>query len=202
MGPKGRESRDEKEHLSFCAIDPQGFRNREKRLNDLRVELRAAAPTDFLTRVRHGERLPVGTVADHGIERVRDRQYPRTHRNSFTLQTAWIVGCIEEFLVRQHDFCGVAKERGARQNREIAIGNWDSSRDGDAKGGVGNGPRSPLLLSPLHSSESSRRRHTTILRAVSAHQKAERFVPGPTAPVPNAAVFFIFHWSTFSRVVE
>jgi len=48
----------------FAQVGPQGFRQGEKRLNDLRVELRAAAPADFLTRIEKRQRPAIRLVGN------------------------------------------------------------------------------------------------------------------------------------------
>jgi hypothetical protein len=90
--------------------------NRQKNFDNFGIELRAAAPANFLTRMGKRQRPAIRLVGNHRIERVRDREYPRPQRNLFALQTARIAGSIEEFLVRENNLRGIAEEWDADQH--------------------------------------------------------------------------------------
>ena len=50
--------------------------NGEKDVHDFGIELRATTAANFLARLRHGKRIAIGPVAQHGIESVGDGDDP------------------------------------------------------------------------------------------------------------------------------
>ena len=110
------------------------------------VELRAGAALDLFARVRERQSLAIGAVADHGVQRVRDGENARAEGNLLALQAARIAGAVEEFLVSEDDFCGVAQEGNADQHvvADFAVLAHDllfviGERAGLAQNAVGNG---------------------------------------------------------------
>src|SRR6266436_8120430 len=92
------------------------FRNGQKDLDDLWVKLAAGATFDLFAGVGHRQGSAIRTVADHGIERIRNRKYARSQRNLITLQSAGIAGTVKELLMGEDDFCRVAQKRDANQH--------------------------------------------------------------------------------------
>src|SRR5262249_28407064 len=92
------------------------FRNGEKYLNNFRIELTPGTPPNLLPRMIHGQRATVRTVRNHCIQRIGDRENPRSQRDRFAAQAAGIPCAIEKLLVGEHNFCGVAQERDTRQH--------------------------------------------------------------------------------------
>ena len=90
--------------------------NGHEHVDDLGVKLAAGAAFDFFTGVGHRQSSTVGAVADHGVERIRNRKNASTERNLFALQAAGIARAVKKLLVCQDDFSGVAQKRDANQH--------------------------------------------------------------------------------------
>src|ERR1700730_4134757 len=95
----------------FAQLQPVLFGDRQENLNNFGIELRAGAAADFFACVRQWQRFAIGAIADHGVKRVGDGENSRAQRNLLAFQAAGIAGPIEEFLVSENDFSGIAKER-------------------------------------------------------------------------------------------
>ena len=71
----------------FPQLQPVLFGNGHKYVDDRRVKLAPGAALNLFASMRHRQGSAVGTVADHGIERIRDGKDARAERNLFTLQS-------------------------------------------------------------------------------------------------------------------
>jgi hypothetical protein len=74
--------------------------------------------------MRYRKDVTIGPVAQHGIESIDDGDDACAERNLFTAKAPRIAAAIEEFLVCQNDFRGVAQERDAREDiiSDLAMG--------------------------------------------------------------------------------
>ena len=97
-------------------FDPVVFWNGQKHFDNFGVELRASTAANFRIRVRHGKRVAIGPVVQHGIESIGDGDDARAERNLFTAQATWIVRTIEGLMVGEDDIGGVTQERDAREH--------------------------------------------------------------------------------------
>ncbi len=91
----------------FAQLDPQGFRQGEKHLNDLRVELRAAAPTDFLTRTGKRQRPAMRKHCEIG--------------SNMLIRIPFLRDAAEIVLSHQEFFDGTGYPRGLK-GEEIPLG--------------------------------------------------------------------------------
>src|ERR1700752_651671 len=71
----------------FAQFRPKCHRHGEKHLDNPWIELGARALLNFRFGLYNRQRPPVGAVGDHGVERVRDREYPRPERNFISAQS-------------------------------------------------------------------------------------------------------------------
>src|SRR5580704_13834422 len=111
----------------------------------LRVELGAGAAADFFAGVGEWKGFAVRAVADHGVERVGDGENASAQGDLLAFEAAWIAGAIEELLVGEDDFRGIAKKRDANQHvvADFAVLAHDllfvvGERAGLAENAVGN----------------------------------------------------------------
>ncbi len=92
------------------------FWNSEECLDYFGIELRAGTPLYFLAPMRHRKGTAIRAVAQHGIESIGDGDDACSERNLFTAQATWIARTIEELVVGEDDFRGVAEKGNARQH--------------------------------------------------------------------------------------
>jgi hypothetical protein len=106
------------------------FWNGKKNLDNFWIELRASTAANFRVRVRHGKRVAIGPVAQHGIESLGDGDNAGAERNLFHTQAAWIARTIEEFMVGEDDIGGGAQKRNAREHviANLTVGTASESR--------------------------------------------------------------------------
>ena len=97
-------------------LKPVAFRNRHEDFYNSWIELRFGATPNFLACVRHGQGFSIGSVADHRVQGISNRENARTKRNLFPLEAARITGAVIKFLVRQNDLCRVAQKRDTSQH--------------------------------------------------------------------------------------
>src|SRR5438876_4154377 len=92
------------------------LRNGHKDVHDLWIELRARAALDLGTRMRERQRLPIGAIADHGVQGVRDGENASAQWDLLAFQRARIARSIEKFLVRQYDLRSGTQKWNANQH--------------------------------------------------------------------------------------
>ena len=73
-----------------------------KTARDLRVELRPGAALDLGQRLLMRQRAPVGPVARHRVERVRDRQHARLDRDLLARLAGGVAGAVPALVVVEH----------------------------------------------------------------------------------------------------
>src|SRR6266446_8748317 len=100
----------------FPEIQPVLLRNGHKHIDYRWIKLAPGAALNLVAGMGHGQGSAVGTVADHGIHRIRDGKDARTERNLFTLQSAGVARAVKKLLVRENDLRGVAQKRNANQH--------------------------------------------------------------------------------------
>src|SRR6266404_7006540 len=79
------------------------------------IELGARAALYLSPGVRQRQSFAIRPVADHGIKRIRDSEDARPERDVVVFQAARVSGAVKKFLVRQHDFRGIAEEWDANE---------------------------------------------------------------------------------------
>src|SRR5579859_6269214 len=94
----------------FAQVTPVLFGNGAENFDDLGIELRSRATTNFFAGVGHRQSFAIRAVADHGVQRVGNGEYAGAERNLVALQAAGITGAVVEFLVRENNFGGIAQE--------------------------------------------------------------------------------------------
>src|SRR5712692_6119259 len=99
----------------FPQIQPVLLRNGHKHVDYRWVELAAGAALNLFAGMGHRQSSAVRTVADHGIERIRDGKDARSERNLFALQPPRVTGAVKKLLVSEHDFRSIAQKRNANQ---------------------------------------------------------------------------------------
>src|SRR6267378_4771935 len=77
-------------------IHPVLFRNGHKHVDDCWVKLTPRTTLNLFAGMRHRQGSAVGTVADHGIERIRNCKNARTERNLFVLQSPGVTGAVKK----------------------------------------------------------------------------------------------------------
>jgi len=100
----------------FAQVDPVLFGDGEKDLDDFGIELRVGAAANFLAGVGHGESFAIRTVADHGVERIGDREDSRAEGDLLAFEAAWVASAVVKFLVSENDFCGITEKRDADEH--------------------------------------------------------------------------------------
>src|SRR5713101_9042749 len=100
----------------FPQIEPVLLRNGHKHVDDRGVKLTAGAALNLFAGMGHRQSSAVRTVADHGIERIRDGKDARTERNLVALQSPGVTRAVKKLLVRENDFRGIAQKRNANQH--------------------------------------------------------------------------------------
>jgi len=71
---------------------------------------------DLFARSGNGQSFAIGAVGNHGVECIRNSEYPCSERNLFGAQPAWISGTVVTFLVRKHNLRGLFQEGDALEN--------------------------------------------------------------------------------------
>src|SRR3984957_13490769 len=94
---------------------------RQEYFHNLRVKLPSGEALDFLASSRDGQCLAVGTVGDHGVERVGHGKYTGAYGDLIAFQTARISRAVVTFLMRKNDFGGFFEEGNTLENREANI---------------------------------------------------------------------------------
>src|ERR1700752_5342474 len=72
--------------------DPHAIGMREKHFYDARIELSAGISLNFFSRGGNRQRLAIGPVGNHRVERIGNGEYARAQRNLLTTQAAGIPG--------------------------------------------------------------------------------------------------------------
>src|ERR1700723_1573748 len=94
---------------------------RQEYFHNLRVKLPPGKTLDFFASSCDGQRLAVGTVGDHGVERIGHGKYTGAYGDLIALQTARISRAVVTFLMRQNNFGGFFEEGNTLENRETDI---------------------------------------------------------------------------------
>src|SRR5216684_2484597 len=100
----------------FPEIQPVLIWDSHKDVDDRGIKLASGAALNLVAGMGHGQGPAVGTVADHGIHRIRDGKDARTERNLVALQSPGVTRAVKKLLVRENDFRGVAQKRNANQH--------------------------------------------------------------------------------------
>src|SRR6266478_3812212 len=100
----------------FPEIQPVLLWDSHKDVDDRWIKLASGAALNLVAGMGHGQGAAVGTVADHGIHRIRDGKDARTERNLVALQSPGVTRAVKKLLVRENDFRGVAQKRNANQH--------------------------------------------------------------------------------------
>src|SRR5438128_5367036 len=100
----------------FAQVQPVLLRNGHEHVDDGGVKLAARAAINLRAGMGHRQGTAVRTVADHGIERIRDGKDSRSQRNLFALQPAGITRAVKKFLVCEYNLRRVAQKRNANQH--------------------------------------------------------------------------------------
>src|SRR5713226_8519293 len=100
----------------FPEIQPVLLWNGHKHIDYRGIKLAAGAALNLVAGMGHGQGSAVGTVADHGIHRIRDGKDARTERNLVALQSPGVTRAVKRLLVRENDFRGIAQKRNANQH--------------------------------------------------------------------------------------
>src|SRR6266849_6457084 len=80
----------------FPQFRPVLFRNGHKHVDDRGVKLTPGAALNLCPGMGHRQGSAVGTVADHGIERIRDGKDASTERNLLVLQAAGVARAVKK----------------------------------------------------------------------------------------------------------
>src|ERR1700687_3351229 len=89
----------------FPQIHPVLFRNGHKHVDDRWVKLTPGAALNLFTGMGHRQGSAVGTVADHGIERICNCKDARTERNLFALYSPGVTRAVKKLLECENDLC-------------------------------------------------------------------------------------------------
>src|SRR2546429_4595876 len=87
------------------------FRNGHEHVDDRGVKLAPGAALNLFSGMGHRQGSTVGTVADHGIKRIRDGKDARTERNLFVLQPAGVTRAVKKLLVRSEEHTSELQSR-------------------------------------------------------------------------------------------
>src|SRR6266478_2528282 len=91
----------------FPEIQPVLLRNGHKHIDYRWIKLASGPALCLVAGMGHGQGAPVGMVADHGFNRIRDGKHSRSERNLVALQSPGVTRPVKKLLVRDNDFRGV-----------------------------------------------------------------------------------------------
>src|SRR5260221_2899623 len=94
----------------FSQLQPMLLGYGHKNFHHFRIELRSRAALDFSPGMRKRQGFAVRPVADHGVERIGNREYTSATGNVVRFQAAWVSSAVKEFLVGQHAVRGCTQE--------------------------------------------------------------------------------------------
>src|SRR5260370_42050918 len=94
----------------FPEIQPVLLWDSHKDVDGRGIKLAAGAALNLVAGMGHGQGAAVGTVADHGIHRIRDGKDARTERNLVALQSTGVTRGGKKLLVRENDLRGGGAE--------------------------------------------------------------------------------------------
>src|SRR6266850_6932564 len=96
-------SETERRTQAFPQFEPVLLGDGHKDVNDLGIKLAARTALNLLAGMGHGQSPAIGPIADHSVQRVRDREYASSQRDLVAPQAARIARAVKKLLVGQHD---------------------------------------------------------------------------------------------------
>src|SRR5437868_4142392 len=87
----------------------------------VRIELRAAAGIETANRFHVVESLSVAAVGNHSVKGVDDRYDARTQRDLLSLQTTWVSGALEGFVMMESEQAGLFQSGKQPQDRPAVL---------------------------------------------------------------------------------